>query len=428
MDIIFAFATAVGRAGVSVLRLSGQGVFDALKPVMPKIDADRRTPYLTDFHKIGGEVIDTPLVLGFAKGASFTGEETVELHLHGSPAIQKEAILILSQLPNMRMAEPGEFTRRALINGRMTLEEVEGLADLIDAETESQAIQARKLLNGHLKTAVADWRTKLIHAGALLQATIDFADEEVPVDVFPEVSEILLPLRAELEAQARGVVVSERVRSGFEVAIIGQPNAGKSTFINALARRDVAIVTDVAGTTRDVLEVDLDLRGHSVRVLDTAGIRATDDSVEKIGVERALDRAASADLRIWLKTPNDDVEPVDMTADDLIVTAKDDEGVYDNGLSGKTGHGIDRILNHIGTVLNDRVSRVGVATLERHGIAITNAVGYLDTALFGLENGQEVELVADDLRAATRQLDRLIGHVDVEDVLDKVFSSFCLGK
>jgi tRNA modification GTPase len=235
MDIIFAFATAVGRAGVSVLRLSGQGVFDALKPVIPRIDEDRRTPYLADFHKISGEIIDTPLVLGFGKGASFTGEETVELHLHGSPAIQKEAILILSQLPNMRMAEPGEFTRRALINGRMTLEEVEGLADLIDAETESQAIQARKLLNGHLKTAVADWRAKLIHAGALLQATIDFADEEVPVDVFPEVSEILLPLRAELEAQAHGVVVSERVRSGFEVAIIGQPNAGKSTFINAVS-------------------------------------------------------------------------------------------------------------------------------------------------------------------------------------------------
>jgi tRNA modification GTPase len=310
----------------------------------------------------------------------------------------------------------------------MTLEEVEGLADLIDAETESQAVQARKLLNGHLKTAVADWRAKLIHAGALLQATIDFADEEVPIDVFPEVSEILLPLRTQLEEQARGVVVSERVRSGFEVAIIGRPNSGKSTFINALARRDVAIVTDVAGTTRDVLEVDLDLRGHSVRVLDTAGIRDTDDSVEKIGIKRALERAESADLRIWLKTDDDYDEPLDMTADDLIVSAKDDAGVYDNGLSGKTGRGIDRVLNHIGRVLSERVSRVGVATLERHGIAITNAVGYLDIALLGLKNDQEVELIADDLRAATRQLDQLIGQVDVEDVLDKVFSSFCLGK
>ena len=428
MDIIFAFATAVGRAGVSVLRLSGQGVFDSLKPVMPKIDAHRRTPYLAGFQKISGELIDTPLVLGFASGASFTGEETVELHLHGSRAIQKEAVVILSQLPNMRMAEPGEFTRRALINGRMTLEEVEGLADLIDAETESQAIQARKLLNGHLKTAVAEWRAKIIHASALLQATIDFADEEVPIDVFPEVSEILGLLCAELEVQASGVFVSERIRSGFEVAIIGKPNAGKSSFINALARRDVAIVTDVAGTTRDVLEVDLDLRGHSVRVLDTAGIRKTDDTVEKIGVERALERAASADLRIWLRTVDDSVEPLPMTVDDLVVAAKDDEGRLANGLSAKTGYGIDRILNHIGAVLSDRVSRVGVATLERHGIAIRSSIGYLKTALLGLENDQEVELVADDLRAATRQLDQLIGQVDVEDVLDKVFSSFCLGK
>ncbi|MFT6075012.1 MAG: tRNA modification GTPase, partial [Yoonia sp.] len=247
-----------------------------------------------------GELLDEALILCFDAGKSFTGEEVVELQLHGSPAVVSAVMRVLGSNSELRQAEAGEFTRRALENGRLDLAEVEGLADLIDAETESQRKQAVRVFSGALGALADGWRTKLIRAAALLEATIDFADEEVPFDVTPEVRELLDSVASEMQREADGVRAAERVRDGFEVAIIGAPNVGKSTLLNMLAGRDVAITSEIAGTTRDVIEVRMDLNGLPVTLLDTAGLRETDDIVEGLGVARAQERAERADLRIHL--------------------------------------------------------------------------------------------------------------------------------
>lgn len=428
MDVIFALATASGRAGVAIIRISGAGAIDGLLPFIPKLDGVRFTPQVRKFKNKSGDLIDRPMVLVFSEGRSFTGEQTVELHLHGSPAIVKTVMAVLEDIDLFRLAEPGEFTRRALMNNKMNLDEVEGLGDLIDAETEVQLAQARKLLDGQLREKSEKWRNDLIHAGALLQATIDFADEDVPEDVLPDVDAILSPLRKELYKENNGLVVSERIRDGFEIAILGAPNAGKSTLLNHLSRRDVSIVSEFAGTTRDVIEVRMDLFGYPVTFLDTAGIRTSTDVVEGIGIKLAEDRAKQADLRVWIKSSIDDLPLVEMQPFDIQVLGKDDSGTNEQGLSGVTGAGIDRFLAEIKTVLDQKAATVGAATHERHGVALRAAAGFVDSALDGLKTGTEIELVADDLRLAAGAIDTLIGRVDVEDVLDKVFASFCLGK
>ncbi|MCF6444623.1 tRNA uridine-5-carboxymethylaminomethyl(34) synthesis GTPase MnmE [Nereida sp. MMG025] len=428
MDTIFAVATASGRAGVSVIRVSGPSAYDGLAPYLDGLDTTRRSPQLRALRNGDGDLIDTPMVLVFGDGKSFTGEPTVELQLHGSPAIVRAALTVLDSIASFRMAEPGEFTRRALINGKMTLDEVEGLGDLIEAETEAQLLQARKLLDGHLRDKTIEWRASLIRASALIQATIDFADEDVPVDVTPEVKEIVSDLIGILNNEISGLDVSERIRSGFEIAILGRPNAGKSTLLNYLSKRDVAIVSDVEGTTRDVIEVQMDVFGYPVTFLDTAGIRKSDDLVEKIGIERAAQRAAGADLRIWLSSGENDNSEIEMMPDDLILIAQDDSGRFENGISGISGYGVEQALVRIRNVLDTRAASVGVATKDRHGVALREAVDFLEKAIFGLTEGLDVELIAEDLRLAGYALDTLIGVVDVEDVLDEVFSSFCLGK
>ncbi|EAQ07531.1 tRNA modification GTPase [Yoonia vestfoldensis SKA53] len=376
-----------------------------------------------------GDLVDEALVLRFADGKSFTGEDVVELHLHGSPAVVSAVLRILGDDPAMRPAEAGEFTRRALTNGRLDLAQVEGLADLIDAETESQRRQAVRVFSGALGEIADSWRKRLIRAAALLEATIDFVDEDVPVDVVPEVRDLLQAVRSEMAREAAGVRMAERLRDGFEVAIVGAPNVGKSTLMNRLARRDVAITSEIAGTTRDVIEVRLDLDGIPVTLLDTAGLRDTDDLVESLGVARARARAEQADMRVHmlLDAP---VPSHDLAAGDIYVRAKADTGAGGGlAVSGLSGMGVEALIALISGELGRRVASVGLAMRERHRVALLRAVTSLDDAGAWLdaEDGM-LDLIAEDLRTAIRAVDSLVGRVDVEQVLDEIFSSFCIGK
>ncbi len=426
MDTIFALATAQGRSGVAIVRISGPDAVSAAGTLCGDVPRCRGLRKLYD---PAGELLDEALILRFEIGQSFTGEDVVELQLHGSPAVVNAVLRCLGDMPELRLADAGEFTRRALENGRLNLAEVEGLADLIDAETESQRKQAVRVFSGALGALAESWRTRLIRAAALLEATIDFADEEVPVDVSPEVNALLSGVRFEMVREADGVRVAERVRDGFEVAIIGAPNVGKSTLLNRLAGRDVAITSEVAGTTRDVIEVRMDLDGLPVTLLDTAGVRDTDDVVEGLGVARAKERAGRADYRIHLFIDSSEVSD-DLGPDDVFVQAKAD--IYGGdilAISGKTGEGIDRLIDHVSQRLQQKVGQIGIAMRERHRVAMLRAISYLDDAAGALESsGAMTDLVAEDLRSAIRAVDSIVGRVDVEHLLDEIFSSFCIGK
>jgi tRNA modification GTPase len=427
MDTIFALASARGKAGVGVIRISGPEAWRSASALcghlpMPRVASLRRLA-------LDGEMLDEALVISFAKGASFTGEEAVELQVHGALATTSAVLRALSDLPGMRLAEPGEFTRRALENGRLDLAQVEGLADLIEAETEAQRKQALRVLSGAIGARADMWRRDLIRAAALLEATIDFADEDVPVDVGPEVSTLMAGVLADLERERQGVSAAERIRDGYEVAIIGRPNAGKSTLLNALAGRDAAITSEIAGTTRDVIEVRMEICGLPVTLLDTAGLRVSDEEVESIGIARAVDRAQNADLRIFL-LDGEDVPLVPPADGDLLVWGKADISVRQGlAVSGRTGQGLDILIASIGERLGQRAGRAGVMTRERHRSAIVVAIGAMESAQAEVRSGLgRTELAAEELRRAIRALDSLVGRVDVEDLLDEIFASFCIGK
>ena len=325
-DTIFAQATPRGRAGLAVVRISGPAAFAAIEALTNR-PAPRRTAALRRLREpASGAVLDESLVLGFAAPASFTGEDVAELHLHGSPAVCRRVLSVLGAMAGLRQAEPGEFTRRALTNGRLDLAQVEGLASLIDAETEAQHRQAMQLMLGALSRQAAGWRRDLVRALAFIEASIDFADEDLPADLVGEVRANLGRLDADMGRALDGSRVAERLRDGFEVALVGAPNVGKSTLLNALAGRDAALTSEIAGTTRDVIEVRMDLDGLPVTLLDLAGIREADDTVESLGVARARQRAERADLRVFLVEDPASAEAPGVTRcpGDLTVLAKAD--------------------------------------------------------------------------------------------------------
>lgn len=427
MDTIFALASAPGKAGISIVRLSGPLAINVAEK-LTKSKLKAKQPNLRVIYDSDNHFIDQALILIFRKPYSFTGENVVEFHLHGSSAVVSSVIKLLGNFKGLRSAEAGEFTRCALENGKIDLAQVEGLADLIDAETDAQHKQAARIFNGALGEKTKEWRAKLVKAGALLVATLDFADEEVPEEVTPEVEKLINMVLSDLDKEIIGVQTAERIRSGFEVAIVGAPNLGKSTLLNYLVGRDAAITSNVSGTTRDVIEVKLDLRGLPVTILDTAGIRKSDDKVEEIGISRALERSSLSDLRIVLTEDGEYPVGLKKRDTDIICIAKDDQGNR-GGVSGKTGAGIDRLKNNIWDILNDKAQYVGIATRERHKSSMVNAKKFLGNAVVSLRDGPEYyDITAEEIRAATSALDSLIGRIGVEDVLDEVFSSFCLGK
>ncbi|MEM6758880.1 MAG: tRNA uridine-5-carboxymethylaminomethyl(34) synthesis GTPase MnmE [Pseudomonadota bacterium] len=427
MDTIFALATAQGRAGVAVVRVSGPNALTVCGGLMSSLPP-RRQAGLRKILDADGAVLDEALVLTFAAPHSFTGEDTVELHLHGSTAIVSAVLRRLSG-SGARLAEPGEFSRRALENDRMDLTQVEALGDLISAETEAQRVQAMRGYKGQLSQRIEGWRANIIRAAALMEATIDFADEDVPVDVTPEVMTLLEAVETEINAELLGFASAERVRNGFEVAIMGAPNAGKSTLLNAIARRDAAITSKHAGTTRDVIEVRMDLNGLPVTLLDTAGLRTAADEIEAEGISRALSRAKNADIRVFLMDEGEAL-PIVAGSDDIVLRPKADlRDDPSESISGKTGKGVAELMEKLTAELSKRAALAGLATQERHRIAMSETCAKLAVAKNHLENGPDFyDIAAEDLRAATRALAVLIGRVDVENLLDEIFSSFCLGK
>lgn len=423
-DTIFALATARGKSGVAVIRISGPAAHDAARRLCGSLPPTRRAG--VRWLALDESVIDEALVLTFDRGGSFTGEDVVEFHVHGSIAVVRKLEAALTDL-GCRIADAGEFTRRALENGRLDLTQVEGLADLIAAETDAQLRQAHRALSGELGRKVDGWRESLVRASALVEASIDFADEDLPHGLAAEATGILRRLMSEWQAEADGSRVAERVRDGFEVAVVGAPNAGKSTFINAIARRDVAITSATPGTTRDVIEVRVDLGGVPVTFLDTAGVRETEDEIESIGVERTRQRAMSADVRLYL---DDSAQAYGLPVEvgDLVLHGKCDlaRGPGLN-VSGRTGEGVHEVLAAVQHELENRVAGSGLATTARHRAALETATRHVGVAEAGIR-GHRVEIVAEELRAARHELDVLVGRVDVEEILGHIFSSFCIGK
>ncbi|MFG1360763.1 tRNA uridine-5-carboxymethylaminomethyl(34) synthesis GTPase MnmE [Xanthobacter pseudotagetidis] len=430
-DTIFALSSGRPPSGVAVVRLSGPGAGAAVRALSGVLPTPRAARYGALRDPATGEVLDRGLALFFPGPASATGEDVGELHLHGGRAVVAAVLRTLGALPGLRPAGAGEFTRRAFANGKMDLSEVEGLADLVAAETEAQRRQALALASGALSRRIADWRAGLVKALALVEASIDFSDEgDVPDDLVAEARAVIVPLAAAVEVAVRDAGRGERVRDGITVAIAGPPNAGKSTLLNLIAGRDAAIVSPIPGTTRDVLEVHLELAGQAVLLLDTAGLRESADAVEQEGVRRALARAEAADLVLWL---SDGAEtPPAALARAIRVRTKADLGGPPVppgwiGLSAHSGAGIEALLARLEAEAQALVGgEPALVSRARQRLALAEASGHLARAA-GDFGGRE-ELRAEELRLAARALDRVIGRVDVEDVLDALFGAFCIGK
>ncbi|HEV8391867.1 MAG TPA: tRNA uridine-5-carboxymethylaminomethyl(34) synthesis GTPase MnmE [Dongiaceae bacterium] len=437
-NTIYALATPAGRSGVAVVRVSGPDARAALAALTarelpkPRVAALRRLIAKDDVP------IDDALVLWFPAPRSFTGEDVAELHLHGGPAVIAATLAALSAQQGLRLAEPGEFTRRAFDHDKLDLAQVEGIADLIAAETEMQRRQALRQAEGALSRRLESWRADLMRVLARLEAYIDFPDEDLPQQLLSsinlEIQQIGETLAAELAGHA-----AERLRDGLTIAIVGAPNVGKSSILNKLAQREAAIVSSIAGTTRDVIEVRMDIAGYPVTLADTAGLRATADEIEAEGVRRALNRAEHADLKLLVfdggAWPGIDPETAKLIDDEaLCVLNKADllrepEPVAVAGravlkLSCKTGLGLESLVGEIAAAAKGAMGGAEILTRARHRAAVEEAKAALDRA----EVAGQLELKAEDLRLAVRAIGRIAGRVDVEDVLDLIFREFCIGK
>jgi tRNA modification GTPase len=432
-DTIYAPATAAGRAAVAVVRLSGPKTAAAVRALAGRLPAPRRASLrrLTD---ADGEPIDEGLVLWFPAPGSYTGEDSAELHVHGGPAVVGALVGALSA-QGLRLAEPGEFTRRAFEHGKLDLAQAEGVADLVDAETEAQRAQALAQLGGRLSDVQARWRDGLIRAQAMLEAGVDFPDEEVPADVAGRARPILEILADELETAAADVERGEQVREGFRIALLGAPNAGKSTLLNALAKREAAIVSATPGTTRDIIEVPMVLGGYKVIVADTAGLRRTEDEIEAEGVRRAEAWAESAGLRVWLVDGYGDPEPdvpASLRRGDIVLLTKRDLGEGLEGLPGepftvKSPNDVAWLERSLTETVVEALAggEPPAATRLRHKELLTEAAERLRHAL---AQDEALELAAEDVRLAARALDRITGRIDPEQVLGRIFATFCIGK
>lgn len=436
-DTIVALASGAGRAGVAVIRLSGPAAGATLGALtareLPKPRAATREAFCDPRT---GVSLDDGLALWFPGPHSFTGEDVAELQIHGGPAVIAAIIEACLSQPGIRIAEPGEYTRRAFENGKLDLAEAEGLADLVDAETEGQRRQALRQRRGALSAVYEGWRAKLIEAAALIEAEIDFPDEDLPGELSRRAGPILQALADDMASHLDDAHRGERIRDGYRIAIIGPPNAGKSSLLNALAKREAAIVSDIPGTTRDVVEVRLVLAGYPVWIADTAGLREAADAVEAEGVRRALARAEEADLRIAVVEAGHETPPELQAAvrdGDILVHSKADRiAAHSSGdmleVSALTGIGLSQLHLRLEARVAEALGReeAPVLTRARHRRLVEEARAALLRAIPALDRG--AELAAEDVRVAADQIGRLTGRIDVEDLLGEIFSSFCIGK
>ena len=449
---IFALSSGRPPAAIAVVRISGPQARRALERLTGRVPQPRQATLVRVRESASGEVIDEALALWFPAPASETGEDVAELQLHGGHAVIAGVLKSLSAVKDCRMAEPGEFTRRAFENGKLDLTAVEGLGDLIAAETAAQRRQAFQQLKGLIGDRAEAWRQRLIQALALVEARIDFSDEaDVPEDLITPGMKIARALRDEIAAALADGGRGERLRDGLVVAIAGPPNAGKSTLFNRLARREAAIVSPFAGTTRDVIEIHLDLDGYPVTVLDTAGIRDSAEPVEQEGVRRARERAAAADLVLWVIDPSagdlaangypenlanaeiwlvrNKIDLADASSCVKITRHDNNEYKFILSISALTGQGFEALSGALSAYAKTYFAstEAAVITRARHRHALEDSVAALDRALARNHSTAE-ELIAEELRSAATTLGRLTGRVDVEDILDVIFRDFCIGK
>lgn len=431
---IFAPATASGKAGVAVIRVSGPQALEAVKKMTAIKTPVPRKAMFSEIHTPDGTAVDNGLVLYFPCPNSFTGEDVVEFQTHGGRAIISAVLSGLAQINGFRPAGRGEFTRRAVENGKMDLTAAEGLADLVDAETEQQRKQALRQMGGALAKIYEDWHDRLLHVLAWMEAYIDFPEEEIPENVSADVRGKIAGLMSEIQVHLNDGRRGEKLRDGFQIAIIGAPNAGKSSLMNRLAQRDVAIVSSTAGTTRDIIEVRLDINGYPVIVADTAGLRDTDEEIEAEGVRRAKARAEEADLVLWLSDAlkgknNTETEKIDSEKIFCIMNKADQAEPQNDGniwISAKTGQGIDVLLDRIGRFVEEKMALREEPSLTRlrHRKALEECLQCLNSSL----KAPEIELMTEDLRMAMRSLGKITGQVQVEELLDVIFKDFCIGK
>ncbi len=441
-DTIFALSSGAGRAGIAVIRVSGPGAKGALSGLTGRpLPVPRQATRARLSDPRSAEVLDDALVLWFPAPASYTGEDVAELHIHGGRAVIADVLDALGGQSGLRLAEPGEFTRRAFDNGRLDLTAAEGVADLVSAQTAAQRRQALRQMDGALAQLYEDWRARLIAIMARIEAGLEFPDEDLPERSATGEVESIAAIAGEIGAHLAGSRRGEAVREGISIAIVGAPNAGKSSLLNRLARREAAIVSSTAGTTRDVVEVQMDLRGYPVIVADTAGLRAANEDVEAEGVRRSLARANTADVRLamfdaseWPSLDQPTRALVD--GDTIVVLNKCDlrrppanvevEEAVVYAVSALTEEGVAELLEAIGSAVSARFAarEAPVLTRARHKQALQDCSESLARA----QSAAMPELMAEDVRMAARALGRITGCVDVEDVLDALFSEFCIGK
>ncbi len=435
---IFALSSGRAPSAIAIIRVSGPQTRAAVERLCGQLPSPRLAQFAT-LRDLDGSAIDESVTLWFPGPYSATGEDVAEFHVHGGRAVIAAMFGALGAIDGLRPAEPGEFTRRAFENGKLDLTEAEGLDDLIHADTDRQRRQALRHLKGLLGAKAETWRQQIIEASALIEAGIDFSDEgDVSAELVAPALKKIAVLKSEIEETLISSAQSERLREGFTVAIAGPPNAGKSTLLNRLARREAAIVSPYAGTTRDVIEVHLDLDGYPVTVIDTAGVRETHDPVEQEGVRRARDRARTSDLVLWLVDANDtkgrppqsddDHAPVWIVRNkvDLIETKDPARAQFD--ISASRGDGVPELIAALVSYAQDYfgAGEMALVSRARHRTLLQETVAALDRAGRSADKGDE--LLAEELRIAIHSLGRLTGRVDVEDILDVIFREFCIGK
>lgn len=429
METIYALASGSYRAGVAVVRVSGPLALATLQKLSNRSEFTPRHSYFLTFAE-GNNKIDQGIGIYFKSPASFTGEDVVEYHLHGGRAVIDGLLAALSRIDGCRMALPGEFTKRAFENGKMDLTEAEAVADLIAAETESQRLLALDQISGSLSRLYRDWTDRLTKILAHQEADIEFPEDDLPQGLSTSLTDGIVRLQREITAHLDDNRRGERLRDGVRVAIIGAPNAGKSSLLNALARRDAAIVSSEAGTTRDIIEVHLDLGGYPVILADTAGLRDTDNKIEAEGIKRAQDAARKADIRIALFDATQDMDAdtkAMIDADTIVVHNKSDLAVKEGiAISAETGAGMEVFLKTLTSRVEDifKGSSGPVLTRARHREALVEALQSITRAL----QATMPELAAEDLRLALRAIGKVTGHVHVEELLDRIFRDFCIGK
>lgn len=441
---IYALSTVNGKSGVAVVRISGDNSIDVIKSMtdLTVSSIESRKAYFINLkHSVTSNVLDKCLLIYFKSPYSFTGEDIIELQIHGSQAVIKSVLDSLSCLDNYRLAEPGEFSKRAFYNGKMDLTEAEGLADLIDAETEEQQKYALRQMDGVLRNVYDDWRERLLTIQSYLEAYIDFPEEEIPDSIVDGLLNDVFKLKTEIKQHLDGDNIGERLKDGFKVVIVGPPNAGKSSLLNAIVKRDAAIVSSTEGTTRDAIDVYLNLKGYPVIFTDTAGLRETEEEIEKLGIEIALNKASFADIVICLVDGKDKdsnvFDDIKEKSSNLIFVANKSDSLTSSEIanweskgyqiiSAKQNSGIVGLLDSISDKIKDKFSSSSslIITRARYKEFLIESFNNLD--MFNLD--KNIEFAAEDVRLASRALGKITGQIEINEILDKIFGDFCIGK